>query len=470
MDPITSLLGSLPPDFYITDPDVVAKYLTDFRHFRTGASRAVLRPRTTAEVQRIVAACAAHGVPLVPQGGNTSYCAAATPSPLGGELVLSLERLNAVRAIDPTNLSLTAEAGCVLSVLQEAADAAGLMLPLDLGSRQSCQLGGALSTNAGGISVLKYGMARDLVLGLEAVLPDGQLLNVLQPLRKNNTGYDVKQVLLGAEGTLGIVTAASLKLARKPAQTVTAFLAVAEIDALTTLLARAQLLTGENVTSFEYISHHSLGLLLAAQAGLRHPLEAPARHYVVMEAQTCSPLLGLEEAMAAFLEEALGEGLVNDGTIAAGGQQRDQLWYLREHIPEAEVANGGSVKHDVSVPTSALPSFISQASALVETHGAGGRLSIYGHVGDGNVHFNVVAPAGADPAGYKPWFEREVSPRVYDLAVTMGGSFGAEYGIGIVKLDLLERYGDPAKLHMMRALKAALDPANLMNPGKVVRA
>ncbi len=469
MDPISSVLGSLPAELYVTDPDVVTRYLTDFRRFRTGVARAVLRPRSTAEVQAIVALCAEHRAPLVPQGGNTSYCAAATPSPQGDELVLSLERLNAVRTLDAANLSLTAEAGCVLSVVQDAADAAGLMLPLDLGSRQSCQLGGALSTNAGGISVLKYGMARDLVLGLEAVLPDGQILDVLQPLRKNNTGYDVKQVLLGAEGTLGIITAASLKLARKPAQTVTAFLAIEEIGALTTLLARAQLLTGENVTSFEYVSHHSLSLLLAAQPALRHPLETSAPHYVLMEAQSCSPLLGLEEAMAAFLEEAMGEGRVNDGTLANGGQQRDQLWYLREHIPEAEVANGGSLKHDISVPTSALPDFITRASALVETHGAGGRLSIYGHVGDGNVHFNVVAPQGADPSVYKPWFEREVSPSVYDLAVAMGGSFGAEYGIGIVKLDLLDRYGDPAKLTMMRALKAALDPANLMNPGKVVR-
>ncbi|MCB4767921.1 FAD-binding oxidoreductase [Ancylobacter sp. Lp-2] len=469
MDRIDSVLGDLPADLYITDPDVVSRYLTDFRRFRTGRSRAVLRPRTTAEVQRIVASCAAHGVPLVPQGGNTSYCAAATPSTQGDELVLSLERLNAVRGIDAANLSLTAEAGCVLSVLQEAANDAGLMLPLDLGSRQSCQIGGNLSTNAGGISVLKHGMARDLVLGLEAVLPDGQLLDVLQPLRKNNTGYDVKQILLGAEGTLGVITAVSLKLARKAAQTVTAFLAIEDIDALTTILARAQQFTGENITSFEYISHHSLALLLAAQDSLRHPLSAPSAHYVLLEAQTCSPVFAMEEAVAQLLEELMGEGLVTDGTLAAGEQQRDRLWYLREHIPEAEVANGGSVKHDVSVPTSVLPAFITEASAIVATHGAGGRLSIYGHVGDGNVHFNVVAPVEAEPGSYKSWLEREVSPRVYDLAVAMGGSFGAEYGIGVVKLDLLDRYGDPAKLHMMRAIKAALDPAGIMNPGKVVR-
>ncbi|WP_029006344.1 FAD-binding oxidoreductase [Azorhizobium doebereinerae] len=469
MTPIDSVLAAVPADLITTDRDVTARYLTDFRKYMTGAARAVLRPRTTAEVQRIVAACAAHGVPLVPQGGNTSYCAAATPSATGNELVLSLERLNAIRALDAANLSLTAEAGCVLSVLQDAADDAGLLLPLDLGSRQSCQIGGNLSTNAGGVSVLKYGMARDLVLGLEAVLPDGQLLDVLQPLRKNNTGYDVKQLLLGAEGTLGVITAVSLKLALKSVATVTAFLTIADIDALTAILARARALTGENVTSFEYVSDHSLQLLLAAKGHLRHPLSEPAAHYVLLEAQTSSPLFPLEAAVTQLLEELMEEGLVTDGTLAAGGAQRDALWVLREHIPEAEVANGGSVKHDVSVTTTRLPAFIREASAVVARFSEGGRLSIYGHVGDGNVHFNVVAPLGAEPARYKPWFEREVSPRLYDLAVAMGGSFGAEYGIGVVKLDLLDRYGDPAKVAMMRAVKAALDPKGIMNPGKVVR-
>ncbi len=469
MDPIDTVLAGLPAELVTTDPDVVARYLTDFRAYRTGAARAVLRPRTRADVQRIVAACAAAGVPLVPQGGNTSYCAAATPSPAGTELVLSLERLNAVRALDADNLSLTAEAGCVLSVLQDRADAAGLLLPLDLGSRQSCQIGGNLSTNAGGVSVLKYGMARDLVLGLEAVLPDGQLLDVLQPLRKNNTGYDVKQLLLGAEGTLGVITAVSLKLARKSVQTVTAFLALRALGDLTAVLARAQIITGESITSFEYVSDHSLRLLRLAKPALRHPLAAPAAHYVLLEAQTCSPLFDLEAALTHLLGALMEEGLVTDGTLAAGGAQRDALWVLREHIPEAEVAAGGSVKHDVSVPTSRLPAFIADASALVAAHGAGGRLSLYGHVGDGNVHFNVVAPEGAEPSGYKSWFAREVSPRIYDLAVAMGGAFGAEYGIGVVKLDLLDRYGDPAKIAVMRAVKAALDPKGIMNPGKVVR-
>ncbi|MGU3494567.1 FAD-binding oxidoreductase [Xanthobacteraceae bacterium A53D] len=469
MDGIATLLDSLPAEIVVTDPDITARYLTDFRRFRTGRARAVLRPRNTLEVQEIVRAAGRYGVPLVPQGGNTSYCAAATPMEGGGELVLSLEKLNAIRDLDATNLSLTAEAGCVLATLQQAAEAEGLMLPLDLGARQSCQIGGALSTNAGGVNVLKYGMARDQVLGLEAVLPDGEILNVLQPLRKNNTGYDVKQMLLGAEGTLGIITAVSLKLVRKPVTSITAFLAVPEIAALTSILLRAQDYSGESITSFEYISDHSSRLLLAANPTLRHPLAAPAAHYVLMEAQTCSPVFDLADAFGKLLETLMEDGLVTDGAIAASGAQRAQLWRHRESIPEAEVAHGGSLKHDVSVTTSRLPEFIERASHLVVAHSRGARLSIYGHVGDGNVHFNAVSPEGADPATYKPWFEREVSPRIHDLAVEMGGSFGAEYGIGTVKLDLLDQYGDPAKLSLMRKVKAALDPQGIMNPGKVVR-
>ncbi|GGF74800.1 oxidoreductase [Azorhizobium oxalatiphilum] len=468
MDRIDSVLNALPQDLVTRDPDITARYLTDFRKYLTGATRAVLRPRTREDVALIVRLCAEHGVPLVPQAGNTSYCAAATPSAAGDELVVSLERLNAIRELDAANLSLTAEAGCVLSVLQEAADAAGLLLPLDLGSRQSCQIGGNLSTNAGGVSVLKYGMARDLVLGLEAVLPDGTLLEVLQPLRKNNTGYDVKQLLLGAEGTLGIITAVSLKLVRKPVQTVTAFLAISQIAALTTILGEAQAYTGENITSFEYVSDHSLKLLLAAKPEARHPLSEASAHYVLLEAQTASPVFPLEDAVSALLERLMEAGLVTDGTLAAGGAQRDALWELREHIPEAEVAFGGSIKHDVSVRTSRLPAFIEAASALVETHSQGGRLSIYGHVGDGNVHFNVLAPEGAVASDYKAWFEREVAARIYDLAVEMGGSYSAEYGIGLVKKGLMARYGSPEKTALMRAVKAAVDPQGIMNPGKVV--
>jgi FAD/FMN-containing dehydrogenase len=468
MNHVERALARLPEEIVTRDQDIIAAYTTDFRRQYTGRTQAVLRPRTVAEVQEIVRACGLFGVAIVPQGGNTGYCAAATPSEAGDELVVSLERMNEVRDIDPANLSVTAEAGIILSELQQAADGADLLLPLALGSQQSCRIGGNLSTNAGGISVLRYGMARDLVLGLEVVLPDGTLYSELSPLRKNNTGYDVKQLFIGAEGTLGIVTAVSLKLVRKPRQTITAFLAIADIASLATILDAAQRATGEAITSFEYISGASLELLLAAKPELRHPLQQKSRHAVLLEAATASPVLNLDETVTSLLGDLFEKGLITDGTMAASGQQRAEFWHLRENIPEAEVHHGGSVKHDIAVRTSRLAEFIGRASGIVEGEADGAILSVYGHVGDGNVHFNVVAPAGADPGRFKPAFERDVSPKIYALAAEMGGTFSAEYGIGRVKKDLLERYGAPGKVQIMREIKFALDPAAIMNPGKVV--
>ncbi|MET4691900.1 FAD-binding oxidoreductase [Sinorhizobium fredii] len=468
MDKIGEALDRLPDHMITRDQDIIAAYTTDFRRLYTGKTSALLRPRSTTEVQQIVHVCAQYGVPLVPQGGNTSYCTAATPSDRGDELVVSLERMNKIRELDASNLSITADAGVVLSDLQDSASNAGLLLPLALGSQQSCRIGGNLSTNAGGISVLRYGMARDLVLGLEVVLPDGSLFRELSPLRKNNSGYDVKQLFIGAEGTLGIITGVSLKLVRQPRQTVTAFLAINAIGDLPDLLERAQVQTGESVTSFEYISHSSLELLLEAKPHLRHPLQNESLHYVLLEASTASPVLNLEETVTGLLGELFELGLVTDGAIAANGQQRAEFWHLRESIPEAEVHHGGSIKHDIAVRTSRIADFIRSASDVVEHQAEGAILSVYGHVGDGNVHFNVVPPGGSDASEYKTWFEREVSPRIYDLAAQMDGSFSAEYGIGRTKLDLLDRYGDPGKLRVMIALKRALDPAGIMNPGKVV--
>ncbi|KOF14356.1 dehydrogenase [Ensifer adhaerens] len=469
MNAVENALSSLPPEVVVRDQDIVSKYTTDFRHLYAGRAVAVLRPRSVAEVQQVVRTLTAHGVPIVPQGGNTSYCTAATPDRGGGEVVVSLERLNKVREIDVGNLSMIVDAGCILSDLHDAASDCDLMLPLSLGSQQSCQIGGNLSTNAGGIAVVKHGMARDLVLGLEVVLPDGSLLIDLNPLRKNNSGYDTKQLFIGAEGTLGIITGASLKLARKPRATVTAFLAISDISELSTLLDRAQRFTGDAVTSFEYVSNSSLELLLRKRPALRHPLEQASEHYVLLEAATSSHLLDIQGAVEALLEEAMTDGLVIDGAIAANEEHRSHFWHLRENIPEAEVLNGGSVKHDVSVRTSRLASFIEQASQIVRSHRPSAILSIYGHVGDGNVHFNVVPPAEAVPSEFKSSFETIVSPLIYSLAADMGGSFSAEYGIGRVKLDLLEKYGDPGKIAVMKKLKHALDPEGHMNPGKVVR-
>ena len=321
MDVLTEVLTRLPHGMVTRDQDIIAAYTTDFRRQYTGSARAVLRPRHIDEVQHIVRCCAEFRVPLVPQGGNTGYCAAATPSEHGNELVVSLERMNGVRELDRANRSVCADAGIILSELQRAASDAGLLLPLALGSQQSRRIGGNLSTNAGGISVLRYGMARDLVLGLEVVLPDGSLYSELSPLRKNNSGYDVKQPFIGAEGTLGIITAVSLKLALKPSRTVTAFLAIDDIASLAKILGLAQVQTGESITSFEYISGTSLKLLLDARKELRHPLQSSSRHYVLLEAGTTSSVLNLEDTVTALLGELFEHGLVTDGTIPRPGNR-----------------------------------------------------------------------------------------------------------------------------------------------------
>ncbi|WP_200953703.1 FAD-binding oxidoreductase [Mesorhizobium sp. Root102] len=465
---IDRVLSGLPSDIVTTDQDIISGYTTDFRRQYHGSTFALLRPRTTEEVQQIVRACAAHRVGLVPQGGNTSYCTGATPSNNGDELVLSLERMTTPREIDAANLSVTVDAGMILSELQELAASADLMLPLVLGSQQSCRIGGNLSTNAGGVNVVRYGVARDLVLGLEVVLPDGSLYSELSPLRKNNAGYDVKQLFLGAEGTLGVITGVSLKLARKPRQIVTAFVAIRDISGLTSIFNQTQVETGEAILSFEYISGSSLQLILRTNSNLRHPLENSSEHYLLLEVATASPTLNLEDTVSAMLARFFENNLIIDATIAASESQRAELWYLRENIPEAEVLNGGSLKHDIAVRVSRLPAFIESATAIVKREADDAILSVYGHVGDGNVHFNVVPPPSSKKTGFKERFEREISPKIYDLAFKMGGTFSAEYGIGRVKLDLLRQYGATGKIELMRVLKEALDPLLIMNPGKVV--
>lgn len=468
MQCIDSVLLGLPAEVVTKDQDIISSYVTDFRRQYVGATSALLRPRNTDEVQTIVRACAKHQVGLVPQGGNTSYCAAATPSLEGRELLISLERMNRLRELDAENLSITVDSGIILSDLQKAAGDADLMLPLALGSQHSCRIGGNLSTNAGGINVVRNGMTRDLVLGLEAVLPDGSLFSELNPLRKNNSGYDVKQLFIGAEGTLGVITGVSLKLVRRPRQTITAFLAVRDIASLASILDAAQTQTGEAISSFEYISSTSLNLLISAKVHLRHPLERESEHYVILEASTASPVLNIEACMSALLAELYESELISDGTIAASEQQRVDLWHLRETIPEAEGHYGGSVKHDIAVRTSRLAPFIESACQLVRSHRSDAILSIYGHVGDGNVHFNIVPPDGTDKAVFKRSVEQDISPDIYKLAFEMGGTFSAEYGIGRIKLDLLQRYGAEGKIDLMKRIKTAIDPHGLLNPGKVI--
>ncbi len=468
MTPYEQVLVELPAEIVVNDKDIINGYTTDFRKKYTGESPALLRPRSTEEVASIVKLCNLHNVALVPVGGNTGYCGGATPDESGQQLLISLQRMNKIREVDADNLSITVDAGCILSEIHEAAEQENLMFPLSLGSQQSCQIGGNISTNAGGVSAVRYGITRDLVLGLEVVLPDGQVLSNLSPLRKDNRGYALHQLLIGAEGSLGIVTGASLRLFLPAASRVTAFLAINEISDLMPLLAKAQRYTGEAVTSFEYISGASLDLLFASKPELRRPIQTPSEHFVLIEAASSSPVLGLDQAIEAFFEDGMSGETIVDGVIATSEQQRQDFWNLREHIPEGEVLNGGSVKHDVSVRISDMARFIELGSDLVHRYGQGARLSVYGHVGDGNVHFNVLAPEGAESPAYLDEVSAKVSPCIYDLVAKLDGSFSAEYGLGQDKLPLDQIYGDPIKRQFMNALKNAFDPLSVMNPGKVV--
>ncbi|NVK31559.1 MAG: FAD-binding oxidoreductase [Gammaproteobacteria bacterium] len=464
---IQQLLANLPPAIQVTDPDVLATYLTDFRHKYTGCTAAVLKPRTTDEVVNIVRACNAHNVPLVPQGGNTGYCAGATPDDSGDQIVISLERLNQIRHFDPDNRSITVEAGMVLSDIQDHCENHGLLCPLALGSQQSCQIGGNISTNAGGVNVVRYGMSREMVLGLEVVLADGSVLDTLSPLRKDNTGYAVDQLFIGAEGSLGIITAATLKLQSLPKQRFTGFLAVASRQCLPKLLSDIQAETGDLVSSFEYMAADAIQHLLNKKPEHRLPVSSGHRHYVLIELGTSASKLPLTDLAEAALAEQIEANIVLDAAVASNEAQRAAFWAIRESIPEGEVLNGASVKHDVAVSVSNLPSFIDQAAGIVTSTGPGCRLSIYGHVGDGNVHFNVLCPEGSNEIDHT-WIEVNLSPHIYELAAKMHGTFSAEHGIGQVKLALNAQYGNAKKQALMRDIKRALDPNNLMNPGKML--
>jgi FAD/FMN-containing dehydrogenase len=405
----------------------------------------------------------------VPHGGNTSYCGGATPDDSGRQVVLALRRLNRIRSVDAANDSLVAEAGCVLAQVQRAADDAGRLFPLSLGSEGSCQIGGNLSTNAGGTAVLRYGMMRDLVLGLEVVLADGRVLEALSTLRKDNTGYDIKSLFLGAEGTLGVITAASLRLFPKIHRYATALVALPDVRAALSLLQQLRAAGGERVSSFELIPR--IGLELTAQhvPGVSDPLAQPYPWYVLVELSSARAADGLDELLQQALGAALEHGTVLDAALARSERERAALWKLRESIPEAQRKEGAGLKHDISVPVAALPEFVARAAAWLTTHVPEGRLVAYGHVGDGNLHFNLSVARGAPPATLLVR-AAEVRHAVHELVHEFGGSFSAEHGIGRLKVDELERYASPVELDLMRAVKRAFDPQDIMNPGKVLRA
>ncbi|WP_425099099.1 FAD-binding oxidoreductase [Tropicibacter sp. S64] len=443
-----------------------ARYLEDPRGRWGSNATHVALPRTVDEVARIVKACAAARVGLVPYSGGTGLVGGQIPRETAVPLLLSLERLNAVRAVYPEESVLVAEAGCILADVQVAADGAGKLFPLSLASEGSARIGGLLSTNAGGVNVLRYGNTRDLVLGVEAVLPDGQVFHGLKRLRKDNTGYDLRHLLIGAEGTLGVITAASLKLSPRPAEIGTALLTVPGPAAALSLLSMAQDRIGEGVSAFELMHRTGFDFLRETLPEIRLPWEDAPEWCVLIE-------LGFsagqdpQAALEGLFEAGFEAGLVTDGLIAQSLQQGQDFWNLREHFPEANKRIGAVASHDISLPLSEVAGFIAEATQVLGQIGDW-RINCFGHLGDGNLHFNVFPPAGVAKAALKGR-SAEVTALVHDLADARGGSVSAEHGIGRHKVGDLERYGDPAKLWAMRAIKDALDPCGIMNPGAVLR-
>ena len=458
IDQLAALVG---PAQVLSDPADIAPFVTDWRGRYRGAAQCVVRPGNTAEVAAVVKACVESGVAIVPQGGNTSLCGAATPDGSGGAVVVSLSRLNRILTVDRKNSTISVEAGCTLAAVQEAARAADRLFPLALASEGTCQIGGNLSTNAGGVQVLRYGNTRELTLGLEVVLANGDIWNGMRGLRKDNTGYDLKQLFIGAEGTLGIITGAVLKLFPLPKRQVTCWLNVASPAAAVDLLNSAKTVFDAQLTAFELVSETSLGLVLKNIPDTLRPTdEAP--WYVLAEFSEADPA-----AVEAWLAGRLEAGEVSDGVVAQSETQAKKLWALRENISEAQKIEGISIKHDVSVPVSRIPQFLATADAALAKAFPGVRVVAFGHVGDGNLHYNLSQADARDNASFLA-SEPEVHRIVHDAVHALNGSISAEHGIGQLKREEILRYKSPVEMALMRSLKQALDPRGLMNPGKVL--
>ena len=460
---LRALIGA---DAVLTRPEDTASFEIDHRHLYHGHALAVLLPRSVEHVAAVTLWCNQRRIGLVPQGGNTGYCGAATPDESGKQLVLSLRRLNRIRELDAANFSMTVEAGCVLAKVQEAAETAARYFPLSLGAEGSCQIGGNLATNAGGLNVVRYGMARDLVLGIEAVMADGSVLHGLKSLRKDNTGYDLKSLLIGSEGTLAVITAATLKLWPRMRSSATALLGLATPADALELLGLLRAAAGERLSSFELMPRIAIELTTRFIDGVRDPLDKPYPWYILCEL-TCSAEENLDELLQQTLAAAIERSLVLDAAFATSERVRADFWHLREHVPEAQRRAGASLKHDISVPVASLPQFISEASLWVNEHVPDGVLVCYGHAGDGNLHFNINR---IDAASNEVFLAREPTIRraIHDLVARYHGSISAEHGIGRLKREELQRYASPVALTTMRAIKHALDPNGIMNPGKLL--
>lgn len=455
------------PSGFIDAADDMAPYLVERRDLYKGRAAAVLRPASTAEVSALMKIAHDTETRIVPQGGNTGLVGGQVPFETGEEVVLSLARMNRVIALDAENNTLTVEAGVTLAAAQDAAQAAGRLFPLSLASEGSCEIGGNLSTNAGGTAVLRYGNARDLVLGLEVVLADGRVWNGMRGLRKDNTGYDLKQIFLGAEGTLGVITGAVLKLFPRPRAVETSFVAVPDVAAAVRLLRLADEATGGLVTGFELMPRIGIEFVTRHLPGASDPLAAPSPWYVLIELASGGEGDALSQALEAMLETAMEKGLVTDAAIAQSGAQRAEFWRLRESMSDVQRLEGGSIKHDVSVPVSAVAGFIARASRAVEKALPGIRPVPFGHVGDGNIHFNLSQPEGMDKLAYLARWD-EMSAIVHGIVREYGGSISAEHGVGRMKRDEIAATKSPVEIELMRTLKRALDPKNILNPGKVV--
>ena len=464
LDRLRQLLG---PSGMLTDAADTDPYCEDWRRLYHGRTPAVLRPANTLEVADAVRLCAEAGVPIVPQGGNTSMVGGAAVSEDGSQIILTLSRMNRVRGVDPLDMTMEVEAGVTLKAAQLAAEEADCLLPLSISSEGSAQIGGVLATNAGGNNTVRYGNARDLVLGLEVVLPDGQVWNGLRRLHKDNTGYCLRQLFVGSEGTLGIISAAVLKLFPRAREIEVALCAVASPDAALRLFQACQQHDAAAIQAFEYMSGAGMALVERYIPGASPPLRIPAAHYVLLELATPRQGAGLRGALEELLAAALGQGIVTDAVIAESGPQRAAIWKLREEHSEAQKRAGASVKNDISVPVSRVPELIRRAAEACERLVPGIRCVPFGHLGDGNIHFNLVQPKGADGAAFLAR-DHELMDAVNNIVRDLDGSFSAEHGIGRLKPYMMPEWRGGAELELMRRIKLALDPAGLLNPGKLL--
>jgi FAD/FMN-containing dehydrogenase len=453
---------------YLDEPAEIAPYCRGWRDGWEGRVPIVLRPQSTQETAAIVRICAEQRIAIVPQGGNTGLTGAAQPHTDMSEVILTTSRMNRIRAVDVVNDSIIVEAGVVLKDIQVATARLDRLFPLSLGAEGSCQIGGNISTNAGGVHVLRYGNTRNLVLGLEVVLPDGGIWNGLRALRKDNTGYDMKQLFIGAEGTLGVITAAVLRLFPRPSASETAWIGLPSAAAGVALLGHMRARLGDAISAFELICRGIIDILLHGDASHQDPMQSVHPWYVLMDVTSQGPPGSLQEPLSEALASAHAAGLVGDAVIAASGAQAAKLWRMRESLVEAQASAGGSIAHDVSVPVSRIPEFLERTDAALAVAYPGLRQCAFGHVGDGNMHYNPIRPLTWDGERL-----REARPHinriVHDIVAELGGSISAEHGVGRARLGELERYKAPVELEMMRAMKRALDPHGIMNPGKILR-